>query len=214
MVRVNRGLRGLAADLDAAVIAGVDALVLPKTDSGEWVLEIAHAVSDLERERSLPLGRIRFLAQIETPGALQRLPPLRWHIQGWSQWRLVQKSAAVGGAQEFNLLLTPNLSVLFAARAAGLLPLGFVGSVGESRTTISFVKPRRMRGGLALLEPWRSTRHWWPYAMRLSRQARRKSSRPALLLQRRTMPPPADCPHSRWMVGWLIRLWCGAPTKS
>lgn len=39
LVRVNRGLRALTADLGAAVIAGVDALVLPKTDSAEWVLE-------------------------------------------------------------------------------------------------------------------------------------------------------------------------------
>lgn len=38
LVRVNRGLRALAADLGAAVMAGVDALVLPKTDSAEWVL--------------------------------------------------------------------------------------------------------------------------------------------------------------------------------
>ncbi|MER8989668.1 hypothetical protein [Mesorhizobium sp. M0843] len=30
-------------------------------------------MSELERERNLSLGRIRFLAQIETPGALQRL---------------------------------------------------------------------------------------------------------------------------------------------
>lgn len=40
-------------------------------------------------------------------------------------------SAAVGGAPEFDLLLAPNLSVLFAARAAGLIPLGFIGSIGE-----------------------------------------------------------------------------------
>ncbi|TIU08748.1 MAG: CoA ester lyase, partial [Mesorhizobium sp.] len=56
LVRVNRGLRALAADLDAAVVAGVDALVLPKTDSAAWVIEIANAVSELERERSLALG--------------------------------------------------------------------------------------------------------------------------------------------------------------
>ncbi|MER9764316.1 aldolase/citrate lyase family protein [Mesorhizobium sp. M0138] len=56
-------LRALAADLDAAVTTGVDALVLPKTDSGEWVLEITHAVSELERERNLPLERIRLLAR-------------------------------------------------------------------------------------------------------------------------------------------------------
>ncbi|TIW92023.1 aldolase/citrate lyase family protein, partial [Mesorhizobium sp.] len=38
LVRVNHGLRALAADLDAAVMAGVNALVLPKTESAEWVL--------------------------------------------------------------------------------------------------------------------------------------------------------------------------------
>ncbi|MER9958796.1 CoA ester lyase [Mesorhizobium australicum] len=137
LVRVNHGLRALAADLDAAVMAGVDALVLPKTDSAEWVLEIATAVSDVERERNLPLGRIRFLAQIETPGALQRLAAIASAHPRMVAMALGPEdfSAAVGGAPEFHLLLTPNLSVLFAARAAGLLPLGFIGSIGEFSDT-------------------------------------------------------------------------------
>ncbi|MER9371962.1 CoA ester lyase [Mesorhizobium sp. M0491] len=133
LVRVNRGLRALAGDLDAAVIAGVDALVLPKTDSAEWILEIANAVSDLERERNLPQGRIRFLAQIETPGALQRLAAIASAHPRMAAMALGPEdfSAAVGGAPEFDLLMAPNLSVLFAARAAGLLPMGFIGSIGE-----------------------------------------------------------------------------------
>ncbi|SIT56102.1 Citrate (Pro-3S)-lyase (fragment) [Mesorhizobium prunaredense] len=133
LVRVNRGLRALAADLDAAVVAGVDALVLPKTDSPEWVLEIANAVSELERERNLPPGRIRFLAQIETPCALRRLASIASAHPRMAAMALGPEdfSAAVGGSPEFDLLLAPNLSVLFAARAAGLLPLGFVGSIGE-----------------------------------------------------------------------------------
>ncbi|RWO16100.1 MAG: CoA ester lyase [Mesorhizobium sp.] len=137
LVRVNRGLRALAADLDAAVIEGVDALVLPKTDSAEWVSEIANAVSELERERNLPLGRIRFLAQIETPGALQRLATIASAHPRMVAMALGPEdfSAAVGAAPEFDLLLTPNLSVLFAARAAGLLPLGFIGSIGEFSDT-------------------------------------------------------------------------------
>ncbi|MER9083153.1 CoA ester lyase [Mesorhizobium sp. M0895] len=137
LVRVNRGLRALAADLDAAVVAGVDALVLPKTESAEWVSEIANAVSELERERNLPLGRIRFLAQIETPAALQRLAAIASAHPRMVAMALGPEdfSAAVGGAPEFDLLLTPNLSVLFAARAAGLLPLGFIGSIGEFSDT-------------------------------------------------------------------------------
>ncbi|MBT1160222.1 CoA ester lyase [Aminobacter anthyllidis] len=137
LVRVNHGLRALAADLDAAVIAGVDALVLPKTDSAEWVLEIANAVSGLERERNLAPGRIRFLAQIETPGALQRLAAIASAHPRMVAMALGPEdfSAAVGGAPEFDLLLAPNLSVLFAARAAGLLPLGFIGSISEFSDT-------------------------------------------------------------------------------
>ncbi|MER9171623.1 CoA ester lyase [Mesorhizobium australicum] len=133
LVRVNRGLRVLMADLDAAVVAGVDALVLPKTESADWVSEIATAVSDLERERNLPLGHIRFLALIETPGALQRLGAIASAHPRMVAMALGPEdfSAAVGGVPEFDLLLTPNLSVLFAARAAGLLPLGFIGSIGE-----------------------------------------------------------------------------------
>ncbi|TIP84164.1 MAG: CoA ester lyase [Mesorhizobium sp.] len=137
LVRVNRGLRALAADLDAAVVAGVDALVLPKTDSAEWVLEIANAVLELEGERNLVQGRIRFLAQIETPAALQRLAAIASAHPRMLAMALGPEdfSAAVGGTPEFDLLLTPNLSVLFAARAAGLLPLGFVGSIGEVTDT-------------------------------------------------------------------------------
>ncbi|MER9345339.1 CoA ester lyase [Mesorhizobium sp. M0601] len=137
LVRVNHGLRALAADLDAAVIAGVDALVLPKTDSAEWVLGIANAVSELERERNLAPGRIRFLAQIETPGALQRLAAIASAHPRMIAMALGPEdfSAAVGGTPEFDLLLTPNLSVLFAARAAGLLPLGFIGSIGDFSDT-------------------------------------------------------------------------------
>ncbi|MER9533860.1 CoA ester lyase [Mesorhizobium sp. M0309] len=158
LVRVNRGLRALAADLDAAVMAGVQALVLPKTESAEWVSELANAVLELERERNLPLGRIRLLAQIETPGALQRLAAIASAHPRMVAMALGPEdfSAAVGGAPEFDLLLTPNLSVLFAARAAGLLPLGFIGSIGEFsdsdklRTAATHARRLGFAGALAI----------------------------------------------------------------
>ncbi|UCI31808.1 HpcH/HpaI aldolase/citrate lyase family protein [Mesorhizobium sp. B4-1-4] len=133
LVRVNRGLRALACDLDVAVAAGVDALVLPKVESPDWVLEVANAVTELEGERDLPVGQIRFLCQIETPGALSRLAAIASANPRLIALALGPEdfSAAVGGVPNFDLLLAPNLAVLFAARAAGLLPLGFVGSIGE-----------------------------------------------------------------------------------
>ncbi|WP_052522785.1 CoA ester lyase [Ensifer sp. BR816] len=137
LVRVNRGLRHLAADLDAAVVAGVDALVLPKVDSAEWILEVANAVAELEGERDLAPGRIRFLAQIETPGALQKLATIASAHPRMAAMALGPEdfSAAVGGTPEFDLLLAPNLAVLYAARAAGLVPLGYIGSIGDFTET-------------------------------------------------------------------------------
>ncbi|CCV10449.1 hypothetical protein [Mesorhizobium sp. STM 4661] len=56
-------------------------------------------------------------------------------------------SAAVSGTPAFDLLLTPNLSVLFAARAAGLLPLSDTDELREAA-----VRARRLgfAGALAI----------------------------------------------------------------
>ncbi|OBP72198.1 citryl-CoA lyase [Mesorhizobium loti] len=140
LIRVNRGLRALAADLEAAVVPGVNALVLPKVESAEWVMEVADAVTELEHERYLDAGSVRFVAQIETPGALTRLAAIASAHPRMAAMALGPEdfSAAVGGTPGPELLLGPNLSVLFAARARGLLPLGFVGSIGEFSDTQKF----------------------------------------------------------------------------
>jgi citrate lyase subunit beta/citryl-CoA lyase len=133
LVRVNRGLRAFCADIEVAITAGIDALVLPKVDSEAWLLEVAEAVLELERDRGLVQGAIKLVAQIESPRALTRLEAI-----GNPHPRLVAMSlgpedfsAAVGGDPIPELLLGPSLAVLFAARAAGVMPLGLVGSIGE-----------------------------------------------------------------------------------
>ncbi|BCG82798.1 MULTISPECIES: HpcH/HpaI aldolase/citrate lyase family protein [unclassified Mesorhizobium] len=158
LVRVNRGLRALAVDLEAAVVAGVNALVLPKVESAEWVMEVADAVTELEHERKLDARSVRFVAQIETPGALARLAAIASAHPRMAAMALGPEdfSAAVGGTPDPELLLGPNLSVLFAARASGLLPLGFVGSIGEFSDTQKFrdvvIQARRLGfvGALAI----------------------------------------------------------------
>ncbi|TIV09955.1 MAG: CoA ester lyase [Mesorhizobium sp.] len=133
LVRVNNGLRALSADLDAAIVDGVEAVVLPKVESAEWIVAIAEEMLTLEQERGLPPGEVRLVVQIETPTALPRL-----HAIASAHPRLVAMalgpedfSASVGGQPIPDLLLAPSLAVLFAARAGGLLPLGFIGSIGE-----------------------------------------------------------------------------------
>ncbi|PBB41248.1 CoA ester lyase [Mesorhizobium sp. WSM3866] len=133
LVRVNNGLRALSADLDAAIVDGVEAVVLPKVESAEWICAVAEEMLTLEQERGLPPGEIRLVLQIETPTALPRL-----HAIASAHPRLVAMalgpedfSASVGGQPIPDLLSAPSLAVLFAARAGGQLPLGFIGSIGD-----------------------------------------------------------------------------------
>jgi citrate lyase subunit beta / citryl-CoA lyase len=131
MVRVNHSLRALAQDLEAAVVAGLIALVLPKVESAAFVREVADAVAELEIERTLSPGSVRFVLQIETPAALFDLRSIAAAHPRVAAMTLGPEdlSAALGGAPEPDALLGPNLAVLYAARSAGLLPLGFVGSI-------------------------------------------------------------------------------------
>ena len=66
LVRVNRPWRMLVRDIEAAVIPGVAALMLTKVDSPEHVLAVAEIVDELEAERNLPAGRMKFVALVET----------------------------------------------------------------------------------------------------------------------------------------------------
>ncbi|WP_458095188.1 HpcH/HpaI aldolase/citrate lyase family protein [Roseomonas sp. WA12] len=132
MVRVNHNLRHIGQDLEAAVLPGLTALVLPKVEDAGFVRDVADTVAELERERGLPIGGIRLILQVETPGALFVLPAIAGAHPRVAAMTLGPEdySATMGGVPEPETLLTPNYAVLCAARAAGILPLGFVGSIG------------------------------------------------------------------------------------
>src|SRR3954451_16412113 len=129
MVRVNHSLRALAQDLEAAVVPGLAALVLPKVESVAFIREVADAVAELEIERSLSPGSVRFVLQIETPAALFGLLSIATAHPRVAAMTLGPEdlSAALGGTPEPDALLAP---VFFEPpRPAPPLPLGFVGSI-------------------------------------------------------------------------------------
>ena len=133
LVRVNHGIRHLARDLEAAVVPGLAALVLPKVEEPGFVREVAEAVAELEVERGLPPGGIRFVLQVETPGALFVLPAIASAHPRILAMTLGPEdfAASIGGVPEADTLFQPNYAVLCAARAASVVPLGFVGSIGD-----------------------------------------------------------------------------------
>jgi citrate lyase subunit beta/citryl-CoA lyase len=140
VVRVNRPWRLLVRDLEAAVIPGVAALMLTKVDSPEHVQAVAEIVEELEAERKLPIGAIKFIALVETAVGFFRIEHIaRAHprIVGLSLGS-EDFAADVGAQSEPEALFYPKQRTLFAARAAGVLPMGFVGSIADFRDQEAF----------------------------------------------------------------------------
>jgi citrate lyase subunit beta / citryl-CoA lyase len=140
IVRVNRPWRLLVRDLEAAVIPGIAALMLTKVDSPEHVLAVAEIVDDLEAERKLPSGKLQFIVLVETVAGFFRIEAI-----AKSHPRVVGLSlgtedftASAGMLPDPEALLYPKQHTVFAARAAGILPLGFVGSIADFRDQDAF----------------------------------------------------------------------------
>ena len=148
LVRVNRPWRIMVRDIEAAVIPGITALVLTKVDSPEHVLAVAEMVDELEVERGLKPGSIKFYVLVEGTAGFFRMPEIaRCHprIVGMSLGS--EDFAADAGMQaDPEGLFYPKQQMLFAARAAGIMPMGFVGSIADFRDQDAFrVIVRRSR---------------------------------------------------------------------
>lgn len=134
LVRINRPWRLAVPDLEASVIPGVDGLCLPKVDGADHLRAIDEVVGELEAERGMVAGALRYLVLIET-------------AKGVSEAREIAKASprvagiTLGGedlAADLGLpepdpeVLAPyNADILVAAREAGVLPLGYPGSIAE-----------------------------------------------------------------------------------
>ena len=133
VVRINRPDADAKSDLDATVIAGVDALMLPKVDDAKHVLALADAVEKLEGERGLASGGIRFVVMVESPAALFKADEIAAaHPRNTAAFLGGEDFAtAAGMVPDPETLFLPKLMTMFAARAAGITPLGMLGTVAD-----------------------------------------------------------------------------------
>src|SRR5437870_4993837 len=133
VVRLNRPLRMTVRDLEAVIGPGIHTVALPKAESADHVRLVAEIIDELEVERGIPVGSTKMLAMVETASAFFHIAEIaRAHP------RLVALNL---GAEDFALsagilpeaegLFMPKQVCVFAARAAGIMPLGFVGTVAE-----------------------------------------------------------------------------------
>ena len=132
VVRINRPLRMAVRDIEAAVGPGVLALALPKTDSPEHVLLLAEIVGEVEAQRGIKPGTTRLIAMVETAAAFFRIAEI-----ARADPRLVglnlgaeDFATSAGIMAEPEALTMPKQMAVFAA-AAGIMALGFIGSIAE-----------------------------------------------------------------------------------
>ena len=133
VVRINSPMEITVQDLDASVGADVDGIAVTKVESADHVKRIDDYISRLESPRGLQVGQTKLIAMIESPGAFFQMPGI-----AAASSRLVAMNI---GGEDFALetgmepseatLLMPKQQMIFAARAAGIMPLGFIDSLAS-----------------------------------------------------------------------------------
>jgi citrate lyase subunit beta/citryl-CoA lyase len=132
-VRINRPMRLAVADLEAAVQPGLSALFITKTESVQHLRLLDEVVTELEKERGLPVGGIGFGAMIEHPRALAHIHDIAEHgprviamMLGGEDFAL--ETGSVPGDETLEL---PKRLVAFAAQAHGVNMFGILGTVAD-----------------------------------------------------------------------------------
>lgn len=140
LVRVNRPWRLCLRDLEALVGPQVYGIMLPKADSPEHVHMVAEVLDEVEAERGVPQGHTRIIPMIETAEAFFRMREIAAAHSRNVALTLGSEDFALsaGMVPEAEGLFYPKQQVVFAARAAGLLPLGFVGTVADYKDLEAF----------------------------------------------------------------------------
>ncbi|MDB5382823.1 MAG: CoA ester lyase [Rhodospirillales bacterium] len=146
LVRINQPLELAVRDLEAAVLPGVNGLIITKVEGPDHLRLLDELVSRLEESRGIAHGTLRFLALIEAPGPLNRA-----HEIARATTRTIGLSlgaedyaTAVGGEPNCDTLLMPKQQVLQAARAHGLMPMGTIGTVADYSDLDAYLKVVRL----------------------------------------------------------------------
>lgn len=131
MVRINRPLELAVRDVEAAVVSGVHAIMVTKVEGAEHLRLLDELVTQLEEARGLPVGQILFVGLIEAPGplaqagAIARATPRLMAIS----LGVEDYVTAIGAKPTEETVLLPHQQIVQAACAAGIMPLGTLGSI-------------------------------------------------------------------------------------
>lgn len=137
LVRINSPWRLAIRDVEAAVGPHVKALVLPKVASAQHVQIISEVVEEMEHARGMTPGSTKFIVLVETAEAYPRMEEI-----ANSDIRVVAMSlgtedftASCGMHADEDAVYIPKMQMLIYAKAAGIIPLGFIHTVADFKDT-------------------------------------------------------------------------------
>jgi len=146
VVRVNRPLELVVRDIEAAIMPGVSALILPKIDSASHVRLLAEVAETVEAAKGMKVGHTKFMVLVETPSAFARAGEI-----AAAHPRLVGMSLGsedfameMGSEAATDILAFPKQQIAIAAIAAGIMPMGIIGSVADFADLEGYRKSARL----------------------------------------------------------------------
>ncbi len=133
VVRINQPLRMAVRDLEETISPRVQAITLTKVDSASHVRLLAEIVDELEEERGMTPGHTRFITLVETADAFFRLGEIAKAHPRVAALGLGGEDFAtsVGMVPDPDVMLYPKQQSIIASRAAGIMPLGIIGTVAD-----------------------------------------------------------------------------------
>jgi len=133
VVRINQPLALAVRDLEHSILPDVDGIACTKIDSASHVKLLDELVSDLEEKRGMKVGHTRFITMIETADAFSRIDDIPRASPRVAAMNIGGEDFALDCAMQpdADVLLHPKQRMIIAARAAGVMPLGFIGTVAD-----------------------------------------------------------------------------------
>jgi len=140
LVRINRPLSLAVRDIEASVGPGVDGFVLPKVGSADHVRLIEEHIAETELSRGMPVGHTRLVVLIETAAAWLAMAEIARASPRIVGLNLGSEDFALdcGMAPTPETLQAAKQQVVIAASAAGVLPLGVIGSMADFGDAAAF----------------------------------------------------------------------------
>ncbi|WP_270282164.1 citrate (pro-3S)-lyase subunit beta [Enterococcus faecalis] len=132
VVRINALDAGGAEDIEAMVLAGVDVIRLPKTETAQDIIDVEAVITEVEQQNDIPVGTTKMMAAIESAEGVLNAPAIAKSSTrligialGAEDYVTNMKTRRHPDGQE---LFFARIMILHAARAAGIAAIDTVYS--------------------------------------------------------------------------------------